>query len=321
MTQLSRTEISPPTVPQLRMGTTEWVLLLLLSLLWGGSFFFGKIAVAELAPFTIVLCRVAIGAVILAVVVRVTGLEFPKSVSAWAPFLVMGLLNNVIPFSLIFWGQKEIGSGLASVLNAATPLSGAIVAHVLTRDEKLHSNRLLGVLVGLAGVIVLVGPSGLTMSWGPLLGAAAVLLATVSYGCAAVWGKQFRGVPALPSACCQLTASTVIMTPVVLGLDPPWLRSMPSGATIAAVVALAVLSTALAYVLFFEILRRAGAANAMLVTLLIPFSATALGILFLGETMRPTDLAGACLVALALLIIDGRPFAALRRRTATGLAS
>jgi len=306
---------------QLRMGAAEWGLLLFLSVLWGGSFFFGKIAVREMAPFTIVLCRVAIGAAILAVVVRLSGLEFPCSISQWLPYLVMGLLNNVVPFSLIFWGQQEIGAGLASVLNAGTPLSGAIVAHFLTADEKLHSNRLLGVLVGIGGVAVLIGPSGLNMNWGPLLGAGAVLLATVSYGFAGVWGKRFRSVPAFTSACCQLAASSLVMLPLVAVFDKPWLRAMPGAATLAAVLALAVASTALAYVIFFIILRRAGAANVMLVTLLLPFTASALGIVFLGETLRQTDLAGAALVALALLIIDGRPFMALRRAFAAGSAA
>ena len=297
----------------LRLGPAEWGLLLILSVLWGGSFFFGKIAIKEMGALSIVLGRVAIAAAVLSVVVRVSGLKFPATVKQWAPFLVMGLVNNVIPFSLIFWGQKEIGAGLASVLNAATPLSGAIVAHVLTTDEKLRSNRLVGVLMGMAGVAVLIGPSGIDLTWGPLLGAAAVLAATFSYGFAAVWGKRFRGVPALTSACCQLTGSSAIMLPLVLLIDRPWEQAPPGPQTLLAVLALALLSTALAYVIFFTILRRAGAANVMLVTLLLPFTASALGILFLGETMRSSDLAGAALVGLAILVIDGRPFAAFRR--------
>ncbi len=304
--------MSPPR--ELRMGPTEWGLLIILSVLWGGSFFFfGKVAVKELAPFTIVLCRVTIGAAALALVARTMGLKMPANFADWIPYFIMGLINNVIPFSLIFWGQKEIGVGLASVLNAATPLSAAIVAHLLTTDEKLRSNRLAGVLLGIIGVVILVGPSGLAMSVGPLLGAAAVLVATMSYGFAGVWGKRFRGVPALTSACCQLSCSTLIMTPLVLAIDQPWLRPWPGAQTILAILAMAILSTALAYVIFFTILRRAGAANVMLVALLVPFTATALGIVFLGEAVHATDVAGAALVGLALLIIDGRLFAAFRR--------
>lgn len=298
---------------ELRMGPTEWGLLLALSVLWGGTFFFGKIARAELPAFTIVFARVFVAASILAVVAKLSGLEFPKGLKAWTPFLVMGLLNNVIPFSLIFWGQKEIGAGLASVLNAATPLSGAVVAHLFTDDEKLRSNRLIGVLVGIAGVAVLVGPSGLQMDAGRLAGSAAVLLATVSYGLSGVWGKRFRGVPALTSSCCQLTCSSVMMVPLVLIFDQPWTLPAPSVRAMLSVLAIAVLATALAYIIFFTILRRAGASNVMLVTLLIPFSATALSIAFLGEVIHYSDLAGAALVALALLIIDVRPYASLRR--------
>jgi drug/metabolite transporter (DMT)-like permease len=307
MTQVAATPAN------LRMGALEWTLLLFLSVLWGGSFFFGKVAVAEMAPFTIVLCRVAIGSAILALVVKLSGLPFPSSLSGWAPYLVMGLLNNVIPFSLIFWSQQYIEEGLASVLNAGTPLAGAIVAHFLTQDEKLHSNRLVGVLIGIAGVAVLIGPSSFTTDSARLAGAMAVLVATFSYGFAGVWGKRFRGTPALTSACCQLASSTLIMAPLVLAFDRPWTRPMPGATTWAAILALAVFSTALAYVIFFTILRRAGAANVMLVTLLVPFTASILGVLFLNEAIPSTELAGATLVALALLIIDGRRFAALRR--------
>ena len=302
-----------PAPPQnLRMGALDWGLLLLLSILWGGTFFFGKIAVREISPFTIVLARVGIAAAILAVVVVASGAGFPKGIKAWAPFFVMGLVNNVIPFSLIFWGQQEIGAGFASVLNAATPLSGAVMAHLLTDDEKLRSNRLIGVLLGMAGVAVLVGPSGLRMNWGPMLGAVAVLASTFSYGFAGVWGRRFRAVPALTSSCCQLTCSSLIMVPVVIFVDRPWLRGWPGSQAIMAVLVIAVLATAFAYVIFFTILRRAGGSNVMLVTLLVPFSATGLSITFLGEQVRATDLAGAALVGLALIIIDGRAYAALR---------
>ena len=304
--------------PDLRMGAAEWAMLLFLSVLWGGSFFFIKIAVGELAPFTVVLCRVAIGAALLAVVVRLSGYDFPKTLSGWLPYGVMGLLNNVIPFSLITWGEQEIGSGLAAVLNASTPLFGAIIAHILTTDEKLRSNRLVGVLVGIAGVAVLIGPSGFNLHVGPLLGAAAVLLASMSYGFSSVWGKRFRGVPALTTSCCQLTCSTLMMLPLVIVFDQPWQRAVPGVQVLLAVAALGVISTALAYVIFFTILRRAGASNVILVTLLVPLTASALGIVFLGEFLRSTDLVGAALIAMALLVIDGRPFAALRRMAAGG---
>jgi drug/metabolite transporter (DMT)-like permease len=304
-----------PPSKDLRMGATEWALLFGLSILWGLTFFLAKIAVAEISPVTVVLARVTIGAAVLAIVIASFGLRFPATLSSWTPFLIMGLINNVVPFSLIFWGQKEIGAGLASVLNAATPLSGAVMAHIFTADEKLHSNRLLGVLLGIAGVAVLVGPSGIGLAWGPLLGAASVIGGTLSYGLASVYGKRLRDVPALVSACCQLASSTLIMTPIVLVFDPPWLQPLPSAKAMTAVLAIALLATALAYVIFFTILRRAGASNVMLVTLLVPFTATGLGVVFLGEHVTFADIAGAALVGLALLVIDGRLIAAFRRKT------
>jgi drug/metabolite transporter (DMT)-like permease len=311
------TQTSKPST-NLHMGLTEWALLLLLSILWGGSFFFGKIARAELSAFTIVLFRVGIAAAILLVVAKASGLELPRGLKAWMPYLVMGLLNNVIPFSLIFWGQREIGAGLASVLNASTPLFGAIVAHIFTDEEKLHSNRLVGVLIGMAGVAVLIGAPGLQLGnstdTARLAGMGAVLLASLSYGLSGTWAKRFRGVPALTTSACQLTCSTLVMAPLVLLFDPPWAQGLPSAKAMLAVLAIAVLCTALAYVIFFTIIRRAGAANVLLVTLLVPFTAAALGIAFLGEQFHATDLAGAALVGLALIVIDGRIFAGLRKR-------
>jgi len=301
----------PPT--ELRMGPAEWGLLLLLSILWGGTFFLGKIARAELSAFTIVLFRVGIAAALLAVAAWFSGLAFPKDLKGWWPFLVMGLLNNVIPFSLIFWGQREIGAGLAAVLNASTPLFGAIVAHYATEDEKLRSNRLVGVLIGIAGVAVLVGVPGGAMDVSRIMGMGAVLLASFSYGVSGAWAKRFRGLAPLTTSACQLTCSTAIMAPLVLVFDPPWAQSVPSLKAMLCVLAIAVLCTALAYVIFFTIISRAGASNVLLVTLLVPFSATGLGIAFLGEQLHATDLAGAALVGFALLVIDGRPFAALRR--------
>jgi drug/metabolite transporter (DMT)-like permease len=305
---------------ELRMGPYEWGLLFLLSILWGCTFFFGKIAREEMSAFTIVLFRVGIAAAILAIAVQLSGLQFPKGLKAWWPFLVMGLLNNVLPFSLIFWGQKEIGAGLASVLNASTPLFGAIVAHLVTDDEKLRSNRLIGVLIGIAGVAVLMGPTGLDMNVTRAMGMGAVLLASLCYGISGAWAKRFRGVPALTSSACQLSCSTAVMAPLVLVFDPPWAQGLPSVKVMLAVLAIATLCTALAYVIFFTIIRRAGSSNVLLVTLLVPFSATALGIVFLGEQLHATDLAGAALVGLALLIIDGRPYAAMHRAIAGPVA-
>jgi drug/metabolite transporter (DMT)-like permease len=288
------------------MGATEWVLLLGLSLLWGGSFFFGKIAVAEVEPLTIAFVRVALAAVALRLVARLLGQPVPSTMEAWGAFLAMGLLNNAIPFTLIFWGQTRIPVGLASILNATTPLFTVLVAHALTADERLTRNRFVGVLVGLAGVILIVGPSLLGGAAGELAAQVAILGAALSYAFGSVYGRRFRGQAPLATAAGQLSGSALILLPIVLAVDRPWTNSVPGGATVSALIALALLSTALAYVIYFRLLAAAGATNVVLVTLLVPVSALLLGTVFLGERIEPRALAGMAVIALGLAAIDGR---------------
>jgi drug/metabolite transporter (DMT)-like permease len=298
------------------MGRTEWLLLVALAALWGGSFFFAKIAVRDLPPLALVLARVAVAALALHVVVLASGRRMPSSPAAWRAFLGMGLLNNVVPFALIFWGQTRIASGLASILNATTPLFTLVVAHLLLPDERLDRRKVAGVLTGLAGVAVILGPDVLRRATAGLAGQAAVLGAAISYAFAGAFGRRFKrmGLPPLVTACGQVTASTALLVPVVLIAAPPWRIPAPSAATWGAVLALGLACTALAYVIFFRILAVAGAANVMLVTLLVPVSAILLGAAFLGERLAPRHLAGMAVIALALAVIDGRPLAALRAR-------
>lgn len=306
-----------------RMGTTEWLLLILLSVLWGGAFLFGKVAVAELRPFTVVLGRVGLGAVALWIIVRAAGLRLPTAPRDWKAFFVMGLLNNIVPFSLIFWGQTQIASGLAAILNATTPLFGVVLAHLLTPDERMTGARLTGVLLGVAGVAAIIGPAALegaalegTVSGGTgltLLAQLAVLGAALSYGCAGIFGRRFRGTPPLVTAAGQVTASALMILPLALLVDRPWEDAVPGMATWGALAGLALLGTAGAYVLYFRILATAGATNVLLVTLLIPVSALLLGAVVLGEAVEPRHLAGMALIGLGLGVIDGRPLARLRR--------
>jgi drug/metabolite transporter (DMT)-like permease len=296
------------------MSISQWLLLVFLSLLWGASFLFIGIAVQELPPFTLVLARVGIAAVILLVIVCISGIRMPRAIADWKPFAVMALLNNVVPFLLIVRGQQSIASGLASVLNATTPLFALLFAHFLTTDEKLVANRLAGVLVGVVGVAILVGPEALVGNTASTLGMACVLLAAVSYAASGLWGRRFKGTPPLVTACSQLICSTLVLAPLALVIDRPWLLPTPGNATIGAVVGLAALSTALAYIVFFRIMAVSGPTNTMLVTLLIPVSAIVFGAVILGERLLARQLIGAALIGLALLIIDGRPVEALRQR-------
>ena len=297
------------------MTAMQWTLLGLLSLLWGGSFVGAEVALRELAPFSVVFARVALAALALLLVVRWRGLSMPRGIAGWAPFLVMGLLNNVVPFSLIVWGQTRIGAGLAAVLNATTPLFAVLLAHALGQ-EHLSVRRVLAVAGGVAGVAVLVGPSalaGLDAETGAQL---AVLGAALSYAFAGVFGRRFRSQPVLVTATGQVTASSLLLLPVVLLVEPPWQQAMPGAATLFALLALGLLSTAVAYLLYFHLLATAGATNLLLVTLLIPVSAMAMAALLLGEAVGARQLLGMSLIGLALLLLDGRVLGWFRARVA-----
>jgi drug/metabolite transporter (DMT)-like permease len=290
------------------MTAADWGVLALLSLVWGGSFLFNGVAVRELPFLTIVTLRVGLAALALHVVLRVMGLRLPRERSVWAAFIGMGILNNVIPFTLIVWGQSHIASGLASILNATTPLFTVIVAHYFTTDERLTGHRLMGVIVGFFGVAVMVGAAALAGLNANVLAQLAILGAALSYGCSGVYGRRFKamGIPPLATATGQVTASSVMLLPFALYLDRPWTLPMPSLAAILSILALALVSTAFAYLLFFRLLARAGATNAGLVTFLIPVSAILFGVVLLGETLEPRHIAGMALIGAGLLLMDGR---------------
>jgi drug/metabolite transporter (DMT)-like permease len=288
------------------MGLVEWLLLMMLSVFWGGSFFFSKIALAELRPFTIVLCRVGIAAVALWVVVYASGNTMVRAPGLWARFLVMGLLNNLIPFSLIFYGQTRIAIGLASILNATAPVFTVVLAHFLTRDERLTLNRAGGVLLGLAGVAVMIGIDALRGMGGNAVAQLAVLCAPLSYAFAGIYGRRFRKLPPVVTAAGQVTATTIMMVPIALLVDRPWSAPMPGAHTWMAIGGLSLVSTAAAYIVYFRILAAAGATNILLVTFLIPVSAVMLGMTVLGERLMTSHFIGMGLITLGLAAIDGR---------------
>lgn len=297
------------------MTVSEWTMLLTLSVIWGGSFFFVGVLVRELPPFTIVALRVGLAAGVLHLYLTFKGTPIPGGKKLWLAFFGMGMLNNAIPFSLIVWGQTHIASGLASILNATTPISTVLVAHLLTHDERLTPARLAGVVAGFAGVAVLMGPELLSGLGKDVLAQAAILGAGLSYACAGVFGRRFKvmGVKPLHTATGQVTASTVILLPMALLVDRPWTLAMPGIESVAALGGLAAVSTALAYILYFRILSSAGATNVSLVTLLVPVSAIILGVLVLGESLEMQSLLGMALIALGLGLIDGRILRLMKR--------
>jgi drug/metabolite transporter (DMT)-like permease len=290
------------------MGGREWAMLVALSVLWGGSFFFVGVAVREVPPLSLVLVRVGVAALALWAVLLVSGAGMPRRPGLWAAFLGMGLLNNALPFALIVWGQQHIASGLAAILNATTPLFTVLVAHLLTADERLTPAKAAGVMMGLFGVSLMLGAE---LLGGLGLGVAAqlaCLAAALSYALAGVFGRRFRrmGVPPLASAAGQVTASSLILLPLALLVDQPWALAMPGAASWAAMLGLGLFSTALAYVLYFRILAVAGATNLLLVTFLVPVSAILLGALVLGERLEARHFAGMALIGAGLALIDGR---------------
>lgn len=302
-------QIHSPTI-----DLTSGLLLLSLAAVWGGSFFFAEIALREVPPLTIALHRVFWAVPALFLVVWWQGIEIPRSIRAWSCYLVMGALNNAIPFSLIFWGQTTIESGLASILNGTTAVFGAVVAGILLVDEPLTARKILGALFGVLGVAVIMGLDALTNFDVRNLGQLAVLGAALSYAFAGVWGKRFLATyPPIMNAFGMLVGSTILMIPVAMFSEgvPVFTLSMEVWASLLAV---ALLSTAVAYLLYFEILVRAGSANLMLVTLLIPPIAVALSFTFLGERMGNEAWIGFGLIAIGLAVTDGRLLDRLRRK-------
>ena len=293
---------------ELQMGREAWLLLITLSLLWGGAFFLAAYAVREIPPLTLVLLRVSLAAAILIIIGYFSGLRLPSNFNAWRPYFIMGLLNNCIPFALIFWGQIHIASGLAAIFNATTPLFTVVLVHFLANDEKLTVLRVFGVLSGIAGVAFMTGPELLSGIGENTLAQFAILAAALSYGFAGIFGRRFAKDPPLVTASGQLSASTIILIPVVLFVEPVSSQSIPGIHSIGAVVALAILCTALAYVIFFRILKLAGATNLSMVTFLIPVSAISLGAFFLDENIEFIQLVGLGFITLGLIAIDGRLF-------------
>ncbi|MCV3736796.1 DMT family transporter [Rhizobium sp. TRM96647] len=293
------------------MTARTWAMLVFLGLIWGGSFFFARIAVQHIPPVTLVLLRVAIAALALHLYLRGRHGLYETLRLRWREFLAMGLLNNVIPHILIFTGQTEIGAGLAAILNATTPIFTVLIANRLTEDEKMTTAKMAGCLVGLLGTAVLVGPRALAPFAGgtdgpPLWALLLPVAAAASYGLSATYGKRFRGVAPPVTATGQLTASSVVLLPLAAIVDQPWSLPMPPFGVVLAVLALALLSTAYAYILFFRIMAAAGATNTSLVTLLVPPSAILAGVVFLGESISLPVAAGMLLVLLGLVILDGR---------------
>jgi drug/metabolite transporter (DMT)-like permease len=299
------------------MKPAEWGMLLILSIFWGGSFFFVEIALRDFQPFTLVFLRVILAALILISVVYMSGQRMPTSLRVWGAFLILGALNNAIPFSLIVWGQTRIDSGVASILNATTPIFTVLLAHMFTSDERLTLKKFFGVLVGFLGVYIMMKPELKDgFSWRGL-GQVAVLGAAVSYSFAGIFGKRFKKTSPVVNSAGMLICSSLMMLPLAIIIDSPWSLS-PSLEAVGAVLGISIISTVMAYLIYFRILASAGATNVLLVTFLIPISALLLGVGVLGEVIKVFEYIGMGCIFLGLIIIDGRTLKWIKKSFAFG---
>src|SRR5256885_4990413 len=298
-----------------QMNRGDWLILGTLAVIWGGAFFCMGGAVRQVPPLTYVWLRLTIAVVAMWLFLRFNGQSLGLPRSAWGSMLVLAFLNNALPFTLFGWGQTHIASGLASILNATTPIWGVVVAHFLTHDERMNPRKIAGVLLGFGGVATMIGPSLLSSLGGNALAQLACVTASLSYALAAVWARRFRrmGLSPMSVTTGQLTAGAVMMLPLSMIVDHPWQNAFPPLTAIAAITALALLCTAFGYVLYFRLIATSGATNALLVTLLVPPVAILLGGLFLNETLAPQDFLGLGLIALGLAAIDGRLLSLFRR--------
>lgn len=294
----------------MRMTTTDWIQLLVLSCLWGTSYFLIEIGLQGLPVLTLVALRIALAAAVLWMFVWLSGAAVPTTPRLWLSFAFMGVLNNIIPFSLIVWGQTEISSSLAAILNATTPLFAVLVAALWLRDETPSRGKIVGLVIGFVGVGVMIGRDAIAEIGEEVFAQIAVVLAALSYAVAGAYGRRFGrlGIKPVVSAAIQVTMSALMLgTFVLVTGDHSMLRDV-EWQSWAAVAALAVFSTAVAYILYFRILGSAGVTNLMLVTFLMPVTAIILGVVLLGESLGPWEQAGMVLIGLSLLAIDGRVF-------------
>jgi drug/metabolite transporter (DMT)-like permease len=291
----------------LHMGAPEWAALVLLSVIWGASFFFYRVMVTELPPMTIVFGRLAIGALALHLFLLAMGNPPRLPLRTWGRFALLGFVNNVIPFTLIAYSEVRISAGVAALLIGCVPVFSAIAAHVLTHDEKMTRTRVVGVIFGLAGVGILIGKDALQgLANADFVGELVCLSAAVVYALAGIYSRTFSGLPPLKVATGSVTMGALGVLPFMLVFDRPWELSLPSAPVLGSLLAIGLAGTAFAYILFFRLIARVGAMNISLVTLLQPVSAALLGWLFLSEAIGPNDFAGMAVIGLGLLFIDGR---------------
>lgn len=293
------------------MSLRAWIYLLLLSSFWGASFYFIEVGLEHLSPVWLVSLRLISGAICLCAWLTITSVSLPYQLAFWRDCLVMGVLNNLAPFCLIAWGQLSVTGGMASILNANTAFIGVLVSALFLKTEPLRVNRVAGVIIGVSGVAVAIGVNPLSGETGSVWGQLAIVLATLFYALAGVWGRvRLSSYQAVQGACGMLLCSAVLSVPLALLLSGQpsvsLLQSAHLGTLAVLILGIGLLGTAMAYPLYFKVLELAGASNLLLVTIIVPVFALSLDALLLGQLVSWSAMAGFGLVAFGLSVMDGR---------------
>lgn len=297
------------------MTAFQWLLILTVAMFWGGSYFFTAVAIRELPPFTIVMARYVVSAPIMICLIILLGQRLPWQAGIWKFGCVLALLNQIVPFSLIAWGQGHIPGAVASILNAVGPIITLVLAHFLTHDDRMTPQRVIGVVLGFAGLVIMIGVSALRAFDVNILAQLACVLATVSYAIANIWARNVykSGIKPTEVVCAQSVCAGVMLFPLLMVVDQPWTLPLPSVQVWLALLCLGVFSATLGHLIFFKALSLTSATNISLVSYFMPVSAILLGVTFLGETLETRHVIGMCVILAGLAIMDGRLFALLRR--------
>ena len=288
------------------MKSKDWLMIFCLGGLWGSSFFFVELLLETLSPFLIVYLRITLAAILLLFILLIKQVKVAFNASLIFNLFIMAMLNNVLPFLLIAYGQQSVTGGLASILNANTSLLTILIAPLLIPSEKLSFNRVGGAIIGVCGVIVAVGYENIFQIYENNLGKYLILLATLSYALASVWAKlRLDGVPALISATGMLTGSAIILTPIAFFYNFDELANLSLSAFSMSAL-FAILCSVLAYIIYFKILESAGASNLLVCTVIIPPSAILLNSLFLNQAVSQSEIIGLLIIIVGLIVLDGR---------------
>jgi drug/metabolite transporter (DMT)-like permease len=279
--------------------TIELALLALLATVWGASYSFIKVGVATIPPVSFIAARTIIAGLLLLGLLRLRGVALPKDPALWRFFLVQACLNSVVPFTLIAWAEQEVNAGLATILNSTSPIFTFLLTALITRHEPATTRKLFGVAAGLAGICLIVGLEALGGVGHQLTAQLAIVAATICYAGAAIFGRRFQGLDPMVPAAGSMICGAIVLLPISLAIDRPW-QLAPSTESLLALLALSVISTALAFVIYFRLLRTLGSVGTVAQAYLRVPVGVAIGVIFLGETPSPAAYAGLVCVVLGV---------------------